>query len=56
MERVPTDGRRPLASDREQMEQLYERRRVAYSLAHTRIDAGRPTDEIVERLLEWIGY
>jgi shikimate kinase len=56
MERVPTDGRRPLASDREQMEQLYERRRVAYCLAHTRIDAGRPTDEIVERLLEWIGY
>jgi shikimate kinase len=56
MERVPTDGRRPLASDREQMEQLYERRRLAYSLAHTRIDAGRPTDEIVERLLEWIGY
>jgi shikimate kinase len=56
MERVPTDGRRPLASDREQMEHLYERRRVDYSLAHTRIDAGRPTDEIVERLLEWIGY
>ena len=56
VERVPVDGRRPLAADREQMEQLYARRRAAYALAHVRIDAGRPVEEIVEQLLEWIGY
>jgi shikimate kinase len=56
VERLPPDGRRPLASDRDQMEQLYERRRAAYSQAHTRVDAGRPVDEIIERLLAWIGY
>ncbi len=54
--RVPADGRRPLASDREQMQQLFERRQVAYSLAHVRIDASRPISEVVERLLEWVGY
>jgi shikimate kinase len=56
VERVPPDGRRPLASDREQMAQLYERRQAAYSQAHLRIDAARPVDEVIERLLEWIGY
>ena len=56
IERVPADGRRPLAADREQMEQLYARRQPAYSQAHVRIDASRPVPEIVERLMEWIGY
>ena len=56
VDRVPVDGRRPLASDRVQMEQLYDRRQAAYLLAHTRVDASRPVDEVVERLLEWIGY
>lgn len=56
IERVPADGRRPLAADREQMEQLYTRRQGAYSQAHVRIDASRPVPEIVERLMEWIGY
>ena len=56
IERVPADGRRPLASDLGQMEQLYTRRRQAYSTAHVRIDACAPVDEVVERLLEWIGY
>jgi shikimate kinase len=56
VERVPTDGRRPLAADRQQMELLYAHRQVAYSQAHVRIDASRPIDEMVERLLEWIGY
>jgi shikimate kinase len=56
VERVPADGRRPLAADRVRMEQLYQRRQLAYSQAHLRIDAARPVDEIVERLLEWIGY
>jgi shikimate kinase len=56
LERVPVDGRRPLASDRTQMEQLYERRRAAYAQAHLRVDASRPVEEVVERILEWIGY
>ena len=56
IERVPVDGRRPLAADRVQMEQLYARRRAAYALAHVRVDAGGPVDEVVERILEWIGY
>jgi shikimate kinase len=56
IERVPADGRRPLASDREQMEQLYARRQAAYAQAHVRIDASRPVPEIAERILEWIGF
>ena len=56
IDRVPADGRRPLASDRAQMEQLYTRRRLAYAEAHVRLDATRPVAEVVERLLEWIGY
>jgi shikimate kinase len=56
IERVPADGRRPLAADRVQMEQLYTYRQGAYCQAHVRIDASRPVPEIVERLLEWIGY
>ena len=56
IERVPSDGRRPLAADRMQMEKLYVWRHQAYSQAHVRLDASRPVDEIVERLLEWIGY
>ena len=56
IERVPPDGRRPLASDRLQMEDLYQRRRLAYAAAHIQIDASRSTEEVVERILEWIGY
>jgi shikimate kinase len=56
LDRVPPDGRRPLAADREQMEQLFIRRQAAYAHAHVRVDASRPAEEVVERLLEWIGY
>ena len=56
IDRVPRDGRRPLASDRSQMEQLFELRRAAYSQAHVRVDASRSLPEIVERLMDWIGY
>ncbi len=54
--RLPADGRRPLAADREQMERLFTMRRVAYAGAHLRIDAqaARP-DEIAERILDQIG-
>ena len=56
LERGPADGRRPLAADRTTMEQLYARRRLAYAEAHVRIDGSRPVTEVVERLLDWIGY
>jgi shikimate kinase len=54
--RVPADGRRPLAADRPQMEQLYARRRLAYAEAHVRVDAARPVAEVVERILDWVGF
>ena len=56
IERVPADGRRPLAADRTQLEQLYTRRQLAYAHAHLRVDATRPVPEVVERLLAWIEY
>ena len=56
IDRVPADGRRPLAADRTQLEQLYTRRQSTYAQAHVRIDGSRPVTEVVERLLEWIGY
>lgn len=53
IERVPTDGRRPLAADRAQFERLYEARRAAYLHAHVRLDAGRaPVPALVEQLLD----
>src|SRR6185436_15669928 len=55
-ERVPADGRRPLAADRTQMEQLYARRRLAYAEAHVRVDGSEPVPEVVARLLEWVGF
>jgi shikimate kinase len=55
-ERVPADGRRPLAADRVQMEQLYARRRLCYAEAHVRVDGTDPIPEIVARLLEWVGF
>jgi len=55
-ERVPADGRRPLAADRTQMEQLYARRRLSYAEAHVRVDGTDPVPDVVARLLEWVGY
>ncbi len=54
--RLPADGRRPLAADREQMERLFTVRRAAYATAHLRIDAraARPED-VAERILDQIG-
>ena len=43
IQRVPADGRRPLAADRAEFERLYALRRPAYELAHRRVDAGRPS-------------
>ena len=55
IERLPTDGRRPLAADRSGMERLYDARQPAYRHAHVRLDAERAsTDELVERVLDRI--
>jgi len=56
IDRVPADGRRPLAADRAQLDQLYTRRQLAYAHAHVRIDATRPIPEVVELLLAWIEF
>ena len=54
--RLPADGRRPLAADRQQMERLFALRQTAYAQAHVRIEAGAaPPDEIAERIIERIG-
>ena len=60
--RLPADGRRPLAADREAFERLYQARRMAYQQAHIRIDAARPghgssgthgsVDALVEQLMD----
>ena len=53
LDRLPVDGRRPLAADRTQFEALYESRRTAYRQAHVRLDADRaPVDALAEELLE----
>ena len=55
IERVPADGRRPLASDRFGFERLYHLRRTAYMQAHVRLDAGRASvDALVEQLVDWL--
>jgi shikimate kinase len=54
--RVPTDGSRPLASDRAAMERLYNQRLMAYSCAHLRVDAGRASvEDVVDQIVDWLG-
>ena len=53
--RIPVDGRRPLATDRLEMEQLYNQRLAAYRQAHLRVDAGRGSvEELVDAITEWL--
>ncbi len=53
VERVPADGRRPLAADRASFERLFEARRAVYEQAHVRLDADdHGVDALVEQLLE----
>lgn len=53
LNRIPADGRRPLANDRMQMAVLYESRRIAYEQAHIRLDATRaPSEELADQLIE----
>jgi shikimate kinase len=50
--RLPADGRRPLAADREQLERLYAARRAAYEQAHLRLDAaGARVGDLVEQVV-----
>lgn len=56
IDRVPADGRRPLAGDRAEMEQLYTRRQLAYAHAPLRVDAGAPVPEVVDRILASITF
>ena len=54
--RLPADGRRPLAADRQQLERLYMHRQTAYAQAHVRIDAGIVrADEVADRVLDRLG-
>jgi shikimate kinase len=54
--RIPSDGRRPLAADRAQMERLYAMRTAAYSAAHVRVAAaGMHAEEVAERIVERLG-
>jgi shikimate kinase len=56
LDRVPLDGRRPLAADRLEMESLYNQRLMAYSRAHLRVDAGRGSvADLVDQIVEWLG-
>lgn len=51
--RIPLDGRRPLASDRAQLERLYAARTDGYRLAHVRVNASRtPASGVADRIIE----
>ena len=55
IQRVPADGRRPLAADRAEFERLFLLRRAAYEDAHYRVDAERASiPAIVEEIVHWL--
>jgi shikimate kinase len=55
IDRIPPDGRRPLAADRAGFERLYHQRHASYQQAHVRLDAGRASvDALVEELVDWL--
>jgi shikimate kinase len=57
LQRVPSDGRRPLAANREAFEALYNDRRAAYQLADIRLDADTQSiDALLEQLLDRLGW
>lgn len=54
--RLPADGRRPLAADRQQLERLYAVRQTAYAQAHVRIDTGLArAGDVADRILDRLG-
>lgn len=55
IQRVPADGRRPLAADRAEFERLFTIRRAAYADAHYRVDAERASiPAVVEEIVHWL--
>jgi shikimate kinase len=56
--RVPTDGRRPLAANRDTLEALYNTRRGIYEQAHVRLEISPTTrpDGLVEQALDRLGW
>jgi shikimate kinase len=55
IQRLPADGRRPLAADRDQLERLYAMRGLAYQQAALHLDAGNTAVEgLVEQVLDAI--
>ena len=55
IERLPMDGRRPLASDRSNLKRLFHSRRSAYGRASMRLDAGHTsTSALVEQVVSWL--
>lgn len=53
--RLPADGRRPLASDRVQLERLFSIRQIGYAQARLHLDARRaPVGELAERVMEML--
>ncbi len=56
IERIPTDGRRPLAVDRTAMRDLWENRRAAFRLAHVQLNVDRTSvGELVEQIVDRSG-
>lgn len=56
VQRVPSDGRRPLAANREAFAALFSERRRTYAEADIRLDAdGQSVDALLERLLHHLG-
>lgn len=53
--RLPADGRRPLSTDRAQMERLFAMRQAAYAGADLRIEASGPAEAVAERILDALG-
>jgi shikimate kinase len=52
--RMPQDGRRPLAADRQAMERLFATRMTGYHAARFRVDGSAPPEEVAERIIECV--
>ena len=52
--RLPLDGRRPLAADRQAMERLFAARAAGYHAARFRVDGAARPEEVAERIIECV--
>ena len=52
--RLPLDGRRPLAADRQAMDRLFAVRTAGYHAARFRIDGAARPEEVAERIIECV--